>query len=158
MKKSKITNQLFIAIATLFIFLNTALAQEKKPPQSSTQENQQATIEDPEKLEAARMLNYAVIQSLNKTTAKTSVLEIRIGDKVKFGKLIIRPLKCWQAPLEQKPESKILLDVYEENSEEKDENKKIKRIFYGWMFASSPSISSIEHPVYDITAISCKSK
>jgi len=99
-------------------------------------------------------LNIAVIQALNKITATTSDLEIKIGEKTKFGTIRIIAHKCWQSPLDQKPESKILLEVFETNKEDGEivEN----RIFYGWMFASSPSISGLEHPIYDLTAISCK--
>jgi hypothetical protein len=105
----------------------------------------------------------AVIRALNKVTATSSVLEVKIGEKVNFGRAIILAHKCWEAPLEQKPESKILLEIFErgniDNSEDQSgEIKKSeeKRIFYGWMFASSPSISSLEHPIYDFTALGCK--
>ena len=79
--------------------------------------------------------------------------------------------RCWQAPLDQKPDSRILVEVFEKksptliadlaagqkNKTQKTENKEEeKRIFFGWLIASSPSISSLEHPVYDIVALSCK--
>jgi hypothetical protein len=105
------------------------------------------------KADPSRFNNVAIIQGLNKITAKTSILEIRVGDTLKFGKLTITIHKCWQSPLDQKPESKVLMDVYESNG---NENK--ARIFYGWMFASSPSISALEHPIYDITVVGCKNK
>lgn len=110
----------------------------------------------------------AVVQALNKVTAKTSILEIKIGERVEFGNLILVAKKCWKAPSDRRPENKVLLEVFNKNFdksphniekikseiEEKGTNK--KRIFYGWMFSSSPSISGLEHPIYDITAISCK--
>ena len=101
----------------------------------------------------SRFNNIAVIQGLNKTTAKTSRLEMRIGEKLNFGQISIIAHKCWQSSLDQKPESKILLEVFENKAGENP-----KRIFYGWMFASSPSISGLEHPIYDLTALSCKNK
>jgi hypothetical protein len=75
---------------------------------------------------------------------------MRIGDKINFGQITMVAHKCWQSSLDQKPESKILLEVFEQKEGAQ------RRIFYGWMFASSPSISGLEHPIYDLTAISCK--
>jgi hypothetical protein len=109
-----------------------------------------------ENADPVRLQNIAQLQVLNKTTAKTSILAIKTGEKAKFGSITISVRKCWQAPLDQRPESKILIDVSEakivENKEKED------RIFYGWLFASSPSLSGIEHPIYDIVAIGCKNK
>ena len=99
----------------------------------------------------SRFNNVAVVQALNKTTAKTSIIDLKVGEKISYGSLKIIAHKCWQSPLEQKPENKILLEVFEvknENSEKLQE----KRIFYGWTFSSSPSISGLEHPIYDIIA------
>ena len=105
----------------------------------------------------SRFNNVAVVQVLNKTTAKTSILNLKIGEKISFGSLKIIAHKCWQSPLEQKPENKILLEVFEFKNESEEKSQE-KRIFYGWMFSSSPSISSLESPIYDITALNCKNK
>jgi len=102
-------------------------------------------------IDQSNFANVAILQGLNKITAKTSEFEIKVDDSVEFGKLTIIIRKCWQAPADQRPESKILLEIYE-NINEDTKNK----IFYGWMFASSPSISSLEHPIYDVTALGCK--
>ena len=105
-----------------------------------------------DKINSSYFFDTAVIQGLDKTIAKTSNLKIKIGENVIFGNLEIIAHRCWQAPLAQKPESKILLEIFETTNSDQ-ENK--KRIFYGWIFASSPSISGLEHPIYDLTAISC---
>ncbi len=105
----------------------------------------------------SRFNNVAVVQVLNKTTAKTSILNLKIDEKISFGSLKIIAHKCWQSPLEQKPENKILLEVFEFKNETEEKSQE-KRIFYGWMFSSSPSISSLENPIYDITALNCKNK
>ena len=109
------------------------------------------------KPDPARSYNFATVQALNKTTARTSVLEMKLGEKISFGQLRIIARRCWQAPLDQKPESKILLEVFENKNDENGQTKET-RIFYGWMFASSPSISGLEHPIYDLIALGCKSK
>lgn len=104
---------------------------------------------------------FAQLQILNKTTAKSSIIEVKIGEEVIFGGISIKVRKCWQAPLDQRPESKILIDVAEVGDGDGDieiEDPQENRIFYGWIFASSPSLSGLEHPIYDITAISCGKK
>ncbi len=108
-------------------------------------------------IESSRFYNRAILQILNKTTAKTAVIEAKIGEIVEYGKISIIARKCWQAPLDQKPDSKILLEIFETKN---DNNSQIikNRIFYGWMIASSPSISSLEHPIYDIIALNCKNR
>ncbi|MBU6140026.1 MAG: DUF2155 domain-containing protein [Proteobacteria bacterium] len=115
---------------------------------------QEIEVEDPE---AANSYKVANLQVLNKTTAKTSLLEIKVGEKANFSGIDISVRKCWQAPLDQRPESKILIDVSEIKIDEKKEERKV-RIFYGWIFASSPSLSGLEHPIYDIVAVGCKNK
>lgn len=111
-----------------------------------------------EKSDPSRFNNFAIIQGLNKITAKTSLLEIKVGSSIRFGKLIISAHKCWQAALDQKPESKILLEILDDSSSSENNAKGTSRIFYGWMFSSSPSVSALEHPIYDITAVGCKNK
>lgn len=92
----------------------------------------------------------ATVRILDKITAKSSIVDIKIGEKYNYASLGISIYQCWNAPLDQKPETKILIRVEEERDEKK------QNLFFGWLFASSPSISSIEHPIYDITAIKCK--
>ncbi len=117
----------------------------------------ETVIRDPnstitEKTDPVAFYSTAVVQALNKITAKTSILEMKIGDNVTFGTLTIIARKCWKSGSDQRPESKILLEVLDSNNDKTNKT----RVFYGWMFSSSPSISGLEHPIYDITAISCK--
>lgn len=141
----------------VFFFLSLAAKaqdfDELSDPESAVSQNviSEENIEEV-KTDFSNFYNTAVVQNLNKTTAKTSILEMKIGDVIRFGQIQIIAHKCWQAPLDQRPENKILLEVLENK-----EGKNI-RIFYGWMFSSSPSISGLEHPIYDLTAINCKNK
>jgi hypothetical protein len=108
--------------------------------------------------------NTATLQILNKNNSKTSVTAFNIGKKQKFEDLNIVVYKCWKSPEYQKPEAKILVEIFEIQKDQSNNFKKTtqpqknqdKRIFYGWLFASSPSISSLEHSVYDVVAVSCK--
>lgn len=97
---------------------------------------------------AQDQLSIATIRILDKITAQSHLKDIKIGNNYEHGDLIIKIHKCWNAPLDQKPETKMLVEVIDKNKEDK--------IFLGWLFASSPSISAIEHPIYDITSINCK--
>ncbi len=109
-----------------------------------------------ENIDNSLMRNTAEVQILDKTTAKSSVVDLKVGEEVAFDSLRIIAHKCWQSPLDQRPESKILLEISERTADK--DNEKEERIFYGWIFASSPSISGLEHPLYDITALNCKNK
>lgn len=126
------------------------------------QENDEKNIEESQNIENSQVdqtsfYNTAVVQALNKVTAKTSVLEMKIGSRIDFGKITIIAHKCWKSSSDKKPESKILLEIFDNGSDNDEKDKsKTKPIFYGWMFSSSPSISDLEHPIYDITAITCK--
>lgn len=95
--------------------------------------------------------NMATLQGLNKITARTSALVSPVGSSIRFGNLEVFIRLCWKSSPEETPDSKALLDIWEQKP---GEDK--KQIFYGWMFASSPALSALEHPVYDITVIDCK--
>lgn len=112
------------------------------------QPTKQTNIEDAES-QPVNIQNVK-LRGLNKVTARQSILEQRIGYTSYFGNLEILAEKCWVAPPEDSPESKVLLDIWEQKP-----NEEKKRIFYGWMFASSPGLVSLEHPVYDINVLGC---
>lgn len=93
------------------------------------------------------------LRALNKVTAKTSYLDVPVGTAVRFGNLEVVARNCWKAPPEERPENAALLDIWETIPGEEAE-----RVFYGWMFSSSPSLSALEHPVYDIIVVSCDAR
>lgn len=92
-----------------------------------------------------------VLQGLDKVTARVWTFEARIGEAVRFGTLEIYPRFCDRAPPEEPPESKAFLDIYEARPGEQRAD-----LFHGWMFASSPALNALEHPVYDVWVIDCK--
>ncbi len=148
MTKTKMI-KFIITLLTLFsLFITPSFAEEELVSIETSDEELPESRND-----SARFYNVAILRGLNKTTAKTSSLEMKIEDKINFGQISIIAHKCWQAPLDQRPESKILIEVLERKNDEVEQ-----RIFYGWMFASSPSISGLDHPIYDLTAIGCKNK
>ena len=100
----------------------------------------------------AEMADYPIVklQSLDKVTARTMTFEAKVGSTVKFGPLYIKVQACRKAPPIEKPESAAFLQIWEVTPHEE-----AKWIFSGWMFASSPSLSSMDHPIYDVWVIDC---
>lgn len=93
----------------------------------------------------------ALLRALDKVTARVAELEIPIGVPFQFGTVTITARTCLTTLPEQMPESAAYLDVTENKGSEGQKN-----IFRGWMFASSPALSALEHPVYDIWVVGCK--
>lgn len=91
------------------------------------------------------------LRGLDKVTARSLALEGNLGTPLEFSNLSIVAKNCWVAPTDKRPEHAALLEITEMISD-----KGPQVIFYGWMFASSPALSALEHPVYDITMIACK--
>ncbi|MDB2414566.1 DUF2155 domain-containing protein [Rickettsiales bacterium] len=93
------------------------------------------------------------LHGLNKITTEVITLDVNVDEHVKFGNLEVATHKCWRSSPEEEPENKALLSIWEHiPGEEK------KRVFYGWMFSSTPGISALEHPVYDISLLECHNK
>ena len=93
----------------------------------------------------------AILQGLDKISARTSRIEAPVGASVHFGTLSITVRDCEQSPPEGPPENAAFVQIYETPPGEDT-----KRLFSGWMFSSSPALSELEHPVYDVTLLGCK--
>lgn len=93
----------------------------------------------------------AILQGLDKISARTSRIEAPVGSTVHFGTLSIAVRDCEQSPPEDSPENAAFLQIYETPPGED-----AKRLFSGWMFSSSPALSELQHPVYDVTLLACK--
>ena len=95
---------------------------------------------------------YINLTALDKITAKTSVIRLAVGDKKFFGPLEIKALKC------QRSENIEFMDyvayIQVKDLSAKDNNQVF--LFNGWTFASSPTLQSIDHPVYDLWITSCE--
>jgi len=94
--------------------------------------------------------NSAVMQALDKVTARVSTFDVPLGGVAIVGALSIKLYHCDKTPPEEAPESAAFIEVIEEKRGEEPVN-----LFNGWMFASSPALSSIEHPVYDVWVLEC---
>jgi len=94
--------------------------------------------------------NVAVFSALDKVTARISKLEIPINETVRFGSLKVTPRVCYSRPPEVRPKTSTFVQV-----DEVLLNGSEKRIFSGWMFAESPALNAVEHPVFDVWLTSC---
>ncbi len=98
----------------------------------------------------AVQMQGAVLQGLDKITARISTINVAVGQTVAFGSLQITVKACDKHPPEETPESAAFLQVVEQKPGEAPVTR-----FSGWMFASSPALSAMEHPVYDLWVLDC---
>lgn len=95
--------------------------------------------------------NTVILQGLDKVTARVHTFEAPLGSVVRFGTLEIITRHCDKRPPEETPESAAFVDISEVRHGEPTTN-----LFRGWMFASSPALSALEHPVYDVWVLDCR--
>ena len=93
----------------------------------------------------------ALLQGLDKITARVSKFEAPVGAPVRFGTLSTRVRDCEKNPPEEAPESAAFVEIDETRRGEYN-----TRLFSGWMFTSSPALSALEHAVYDVNLLDCK--
>jgi hypothetical protein len=93
----------------------------------------------------------AMFEGLDKITGRVISFEVAIDETVQFGSLQITPRVCYTRPPTEPPRTDVFVEV-----EEVTEKKTYDRLFTGWMFAASPGLHGIEHPVYDIWLTDCK--
>lgn len=93
----------------------------------------------------------AVFDGLDKVTATITTFEVPIDGTAKFGALTITPRVCYTRPPTEPPKTTTFVEINEQQL-----SGDSKRIFTGWMFASSPGIHGVEHPVYDVWLKTCK--
>jgi len=103
---------------------------------------------------AARITNpVAVFSGIDKITGRITTFDVYIGETVQFGALQVTPRVCYSRDDTEAPKTDTFVEV-----DEITLDRKIRRIFTGWMFADSPGLNAVEHPVYDVWLNSCKAK
>jgi hypothetical protein len=101
---------------------------------------------------AARIRHpVAVFTGLDKITGRTIAFEASAGETVQFGTLQITERACFTHPATEAPQTTTFVEVDEVSA-----GNQYKRIFSGWMFAASPGLHGIEHPIYDIWLTNCE--
>ncbi len=93
----------------------------------------------------------ATFAGLDKITGRIISFEVSIDETVQFGTLQITPRVCLTRPQTETPLTEGFVEV-----DEIESVKQAKRIFSGWMFAASPGLHGVEHPVYDVWLKDCK--
>jgi len=95
---------------------------------------------------------YINIEALDKITAKTSSIRLAVGEKSFFGPLEIKALKCQLLQNDDSTDTVAYLQVKDLS---KNDNNQVF-LFNGWTFASSPTLQSLDHPIYDLWITSCE--
>lgn len=93
----------------------------------------------------------AVLRALDKITGRATDIEAPAGVPVQFGTLSIMVRYCYTRPPEEPPETTAFLQI-----DEVRPGHEAERLFSGWMFASTPALNALEHPVYDVWVITCR--
>ena len=123
---------------------------EKKDEQNSSIENDENF--NKEKITINTDKIYINITALDKITAKTLAIKLGIGEKKYFGSLEIKGLKCQLSENNEFSDAVAYLQV--KDLAAKDNNQVF--LFNGWTFASSPTLQSIDHPIYDLWITGCE--
>jgi hypothetical protein len=91
-----------------------------------------------------------VLQGLDKITARVSTFSVPLDELAVFGSLQIMVRACFKTPPEDAPENAAFLEIVEQKPD-----SEARKVFGGWMFSSSPAVSALEHPVYDVWVHNC---
>ncbi len=130
----------------------TPVALEADPAQEDPAEPTDLTSPIFTEEDAAATPRRIVLRALNKVTAQSELISVKPNEMVKFGQLEITAVTCRTSSPTSQTDYAGLLDI----SEKVPTKQVIKPLFRGWMYASSPSIAALEHPVYDVTMVECK--
>lgn len=95
--------------------------------------------------------DYAVYAGLDKITGRITSFDVAIGETAQFGALQVTPRVCYTRPATETQNTTSFTEVNEVTLQ-----GQAKRIFTGWMFAASPGLHAVEHPIYDVWLIGCK--
>ncbi|ANK85523.1 MULTISPECIES: DUF2155 domain-containing protein [Rhizobium] len=101
---------------------------------------------------AARIDNpVAVFSGLDKITGRITTFDVYVNETVQFGALQVTPKACYSRDQAEAQKIDGFVEV-----DEITLDRKIRRIFTGWMFADSPGLNAVEHPIYDVWLKDCK--
>lgn len=129
---------------------------------------QQAAVPaQPNAVTASSMIarDVAVLQVLDKVSARTTKLRVPVGSAAAFGLIFITVRSCQVSPPSELPESAAFVEISEIDIHSLPRSGQIpvglqpSRLLYtGWMFASSPALAALEHPIYDVSVIGCEAR
>ena len=168
MRPGKIKLTIFIFILGFFLSLKAdekilsapIINLENLEPSYETLENEKETISNPNSSIKKRdvkenkkdNIKFVNLIGLDKITAKTIPIKIKLGETAKFGLLEIKALKCGISNNSKTKDNSVAYLQVRDISE--NQNEKVF-IFNGWTFSSNPSLAPIDHAIYDIWLVSC---
>lgn len=97
--------------------------------------------------------SVAVFSGLDKITGRITSFDVYIGETFQFGALQVTPRVCYTSSADEATQTDGFVEVNEITLD-----KQIKRVFTGWMFADSPGLNAVDHPIYDVWLKDCKDK
>ncbi len=110
------------------------------------------TVSDNQAEDDTRISNrVAVFSGIDKITGRIHQFDVYVNETVQFGALQVTPRVCYSRPPSETPRTTSFVEI-----DEITLDSKIRRIFIGWMFADSPGLNAVEHPVYDVWLKDCK--
>src|SRR5262245_16043562 len=119
-----------------------------QPGDTSPQPGDEVITEPPSQKIANKGAMFA---GLDKITGRIIKFDVEIGETVQFGALQVTPRVCYTRPPTETPNTDAFIEVDEVTLQ-----GDVKRIFTGWIFASSPGLHAVEHPIYDVWLTDCK--
>ncbi|MGB7259021.1 MAG: DUF2155 domain-containing protein, partial [Pseudolabrys sp.] len=120
----------------------------QQPADTSVQPGDEVVVEPPpQKIENPT----AVFSGLDKITGRIISFDVAINETVQFGALQVTPRVCYTRPPTETAQTDAFVEVDEVTLQ-----GEVKRIFTGWMFAASPGLHAVEHPIYDVWLTDCK--
>ena len=121
----------------------------QQPADTSPQPGDEVITEPPPQ----RIVNKsALFSGLDKITGRIISFDVAVGETVQFGALQVTPRTCFTRPTTETQNTDAFIEV-----EEVTLQGEVRRIFTGWVFAASPGLHAVEHPIYDIWLTDCKS-
>ena len=131
------------SLAAVLIAGSAAQAQAQAPAAQAPATTAQERIKNP----------VAVFSGLDKITGRITTFDVYIDETVQFGALQVTPRVCYTSPEGEPAKTDAFVQV-----DEITLKREIRQIFSGWMFADSPGLNAVEHPVYDVWLKSCKTE
>ena len=130
---------------------------EEEKDELEKEEEKNVSLENKEKVSKVLKTSkndkiYVNLKTLDKITAKTSDIKLVVGEKFLFGPLEIKVLKCQYSEVENIADTVAYLQVKDLSTKDNDQ----VFLFNGWTFKSSPTLQSIDHPIYDLWIMSCE--
>ncbi|HET9160339.1 MAG TPA: DUF2155 domain-containing protein [Caulobacteraceae bacterium] len=99
----------------------------------------------------------AILQALDKVTAQSMRFEAPVGQPVRYGNLVITVRDCETTTADEPAQDAVAyVEVQSQAPNPSGNSPSLKQVFKGWMFADSPSVNPMQHPVYDAWLIACK--